>query len=386
MTETRDAKSSQPLAATTLELATRLTSHWESHGQFVAGRETLESALAASADPAPDRAAAHRAIATLSLAQGDLPAARAHLEAAIAIHDATGDERSSAAATSTLAVVLFRAGDLGSAERVGRSALARAGALGDDRGRGFALTTLGLISAARRRPDDAFAHLLEALQMFRGDGARAEAASVLTNLGNVAHDNGDDQRSVRFYDGARQIFDGLGDRRGAAMCLNNLALLAAAHRDIDHAIELGRQAHEHFSAVGDVHGEAAMLNNLAGWWATHDASEAAALYEQAIVRFEKLGDTTGRDTARANLELRGSPSEISKREAQVAALVASGLSNREIAAQLFISERTVHSHLSHIFTKLGVTSRTQLATWATRQGLSKDAGQGVRSSASVTRV
>lgn len=387
MTETRDATSSQPLAATTLELATRLTSHWESHGQFVAGRETLESALAASDDPAPHRAAAHRAIATLSLAQGDLPAARAHLEAAIAIHDATGDERSSAAANSTLAVVLFRGGDLGPAERVGRSALARAGALGDDRGRGFVLTTLGLISAARGRPDDAFAHLLAALQLFRGDGARAEAASVLTNLGNVAHDNGDDQRSVRFYDGARQIFDGLGDRRGAAMCLNNLALMAAAHRDIDHAIELGRQAHEHFSAVGDVHGEAAMLNNLAGWWATHDAAEAAALYEQAIARFEKLGDTTGRDTARANLEaLRVPAGEISKREAQVAALVASGLSNREIAAQLFISERTVHSHLSHIFTKLGVTSRTQLATWATRQGLFEDAGQGVRSSASVTRV
>lgn len=171
------------------------------------------------------------------------------------------------------------------------------------------------------------------------------------------------------------------------MCLNNLALLAAAHSDLDHAIELGRRAHDHFSAVGDVRGEAAMLNNLAGWWGTHDASEATALYEQAIARFEMLGDTAGRDTARANLDdLRVQPSEVSKREAQVAGLVASGLSNREIATQLFISERTVHSHLSHIFTKLGLTSRTQLAMWADRQGLSEGAVQGVRSSASVTRV
>ena len=383
----RDSMSTRTQAIPTLVLATRLTPHWEAHGQFLAGRETLESALAESDDPAPDRAAAHRAIATLAMAQGDLLAARGHLEAAIAIHEATGDERSAASATGTLAIALLHAGDLGSAERVGRSALEGTGRLGDNRGRGFALTALGLIAAADGRPDDAFDRLLEALQIFRGDGARNEAASVLTNLGNVAHDRGDDHRSVRFYDGARQLFDALGDRRGAAMCLNNLALLAAAHGDLDHAIELGRRAHDHFRAVGDVHGEAAMLNNLAGWWGTYDASEATTLYGQAIARFEKLGDTAGRDTARANRDdLRVQPSAVSKREAQVAGLVASGLSNREIAAQLFISERTVHSHLSHIFTKLGLTSRTQLATWADRQGLSEGAVQGVRSSASVTRV
>ncbi|HUF98481.1 MAG TPA: helix-turn-helix transcriptional regulator [Ilumatobacter sp.] len=314
-------------------------------------------------------------------------AARGHLEAAIAIHEAIGDERSAASATAALAIALLHAGDLGAAERVARSALVAASLVDDKRGRGFALTSLGLIASADGRPADAFDRLLEALQIFRGDGARKEAASVLTNLGNVAHDGGDDHRSVRFYDGARQLFDALGDRRGAAMCLNNLALLAAAHSDLDHAIELGRQAHDHFIAVGDLHGEAAMLNNLAGWWGTHDACEATALYGQAIALFEKLGDTAGRHTARANLDdLRLEPTEVSKREAQVAGLVASGLSNREIAAQLFISERTVHSHLSHIFTKLGLTSRTQLATWADRQGLSEDAVQGVRSSASVTRV
>jgi DNA-binding CsgD family transcriptional regulator len=176
------------------------------------------------------------------------------------------------------------------------------------------------------------------------------------------------------------LFDGLGDRRGAALCLNNLALLAQATGDVDHAIELGRAALDHFSAVGDVHGEAAMLNNLAGWWASQGAgSEAITLYEQAIARFEKLGDSAGATTARANLDdITPRSSTLSDRETQVAGLVASGFTNREIATQLFISERTVHSHLSHIFTKLGLTSRTQLAMWADRQG--------VRSSASVTLV
>jgi DNA-binding CsgD family transcriptional regulator len=60
---------------------------------------------------------------------------------------------------------------------------------------------------------------------------------------------------------------------------------------------------------------------------------------------------------------------LSQRERQVAAIVGSGLSNRAIADRLFISPWTVDSHLNHIFTKLGLSSRTQLALWAAAEGL-----------------
>ena len=53
-------------------------------------------------------------------------------------------------------------------------------------------------------------------------------------------------------------------------------------------------------------------------------------------------------------------SGLTGRERQVAALVASGLSNREIAARLVISQRTVDAHVNHIFAKLSVSSRVQL--------------------------
>jgi ATP/maltotriose-dependent transcriptional regulator MalT len=363
-----------------LEHAIALTPHWEAHGLFVAGRETLESALETSHAAAEVLAEAHVALATLALAQGDLTAARHHLEAAVEFFDAGDDERAAVATANTLSIVLLRSGDVDDAECVARSALERAVRLGDDRTRGFALTGLGLVAASAGRTHDAFRHLLESLHIFRASDARLEAARVLTNLGDVAHDLGDRQRSARFYDGARQLFDDLGDRRGAALCLNNLALLAHSSDDLDHAIELGRAALDHFSEVGDLHGEAATLNNLAGWWANQGAvSEALTLYEQAIARFEKLGDGDGAATARANLaELTPRSNTLSRRETQVAELVAAGCSNREIAEQLFISERTVHSHLSHIFTKLGITSRTRLAIWVDRQG--------VRSSASVTLV
>ena len=59
---------------------------------------------------------------------------------------------------------------------------------------------------------------------------------------------------------------------------------------------------------------------------------------------------------------------LTRREKEIAGLVADGLGNREIAERLYLSKRTVDSHLEHIFTKLGFTSRTQLAAWVRERG------------------
>ncbi|HEX9096859.1 MAG TPA: LuxR C-terminal-related transcriptional regulator [Candidatus Dormibacteraeota bacterium] len=66
---------------------------------------------------------------------------------------------------------------------------------------------------------------------------------------------------------------------------------------------------------------------------------------------------------------RGSgPVRLSRRELEVARLAAEGLTNREIATRLFISERTVDGHLEHVREKLGVNTRAQIATWVAREG------------------
>ena len=61
------------------------------------------------------------------------------------------------------------------------------------------------------------------------------------------------------------------------------------------------------------------------------------------------------------------PQALSKRELEVAQLLAHGLSNREIAARLFVSDRTVDNHVSHILAKLGFDSRVQIATWVAQK-------------------
>ena len=59
---------------------------------------------------------------------------------------------------------------------------------------------------------------------------------------------------------------------------------------------------------------------------------------------------------------------LTRRETEVAMLAARGLTNRDIAARLCLSVRTVEVHIDHILTKLGFRNRTQLAAWAHEEG------------------
>jgi non-specific serine/threonine protein kinase len=60
---------------------------------------------------------------------------------------------------------------------------------------------------------------------------------------------------------------------------------------------------------------------------------------------------------------------LTQREQEVAVLIAHGLTNRQIAARLVIAPRTAENHVQHIFDKVGVSSRAQVAAWVVLQGL-----------------
>jgi non-specific serine/threonine protein kinase len=77
-----------------------------------------------------------------------------------------------------------------------------------------------------------------------------------------------------------------------------------------------------------------------------------------------LGKETG-TTPEAGIAPSATPAcPLSRREQEVAELVAKGMSNKEIAATLVIAQRTAESHVENILTKLGFSSRTQIAAWA----------------------
>ncbi|HEY3471771.1 MAG TPA: AAA family ATPase [Amycolatopsis sp.] len=101
-----------------------------------------------------------------------------------------------------------------------------------------------------------------------------------------------------------------------------------------------------------------------------DLAEAAALAATAIAAAERLGMAPLRRRAtELAAGLRGdAPAGLTPRETEVAAHVAEGLTNKQIAALMHISERTAESHVQHILTKLGLANRTGIAAWAARRG------------------
>ncbi|GIJ70458.1 ATP-binding protein [Virgisporangium ochraceum] len=99
------------------------------------------------------------------------------------------------------------------------------------------------------------------------------------------------------------------------------------------------------------------------------ATDARPLLRAAAATFDALGATPWADRARAELRASGetlrrpvaAASALTPQELQIARLAAEGLSNRDIAERLFLSPRTVTTHLSRIFPKLGIRSRGELA-------------------------
>jgi ATP/maltotriose-dependent transcriptional regulator MalT len=183
--------------------------------------------------------------------------------------------------------------------------------------------------------------------------------------------------------------DDVAAARAASAELSDIALafgaplLAAASAHATGAVLL---------AEGDVEGASASLQQACDTW-----RQLEMPYEEAQVRLllaavcEKRGDQDGRhlelETARRIFTQLGAEpclariaersgsgprqqiGPLSEREAQVLRLLAGGKTNRAIAGDLFISEKTVARHVSNIFDKLGVSSRTGATAWAFQHNL-----------------
>jgi DNA-binding CsgD family transcriptional regulator len=158
-------------------------------------------------------------------------------------------------------------------------------------------------------------------------------------------------------------------RTGRAWALASVTrchgLVAAASGEVQGALEMLGQAVAEHAAVGDPFGVArAQLALGAVRRRARQKSPARAATMAALEGFEALGAICWAERARSELGQIGGRTRqvgLTAAELRVASLVSEGRTNREIAAALFLSERTVASHLTHIYAKLGVRSRTELA-------------------------
>jgi DNA-binding NarL/FixJ family response regulator len=110
------------------------------------------------------------------------------------------------------------------------------------------------------------------------------------------------------------------------------------------------------------------LERAAGLAARHGAGRGEAIAAHGLRRLGVRPRTAPRP-ARAGAGVRADPGALTPREREIAALVARGSANKEVAATLHLSPKTVEANLSRVYAKLGVRSRTELAALAREGGL-----------------
>lgn len=145
-----------------------------------------------------------------------------------------------------------------------------------------------------------------------------------------------------------------------AMATTARGALLLAERRAEEALPVLRDACRRWHELGSTYDAAGTCVRLAeAYRALGDEASAAAEVARADAIYKELG---------ARQPLRKLPDGLTRRECEVLTLVADGSSNQQVAEALHISDRTVARHLTNIFTKIGVTSRTQAARYAIDRG------------------
>ncbi len=240
----------------------------------------------------------------------------------------------------------------------------------------FASWALGTLALARGDPTGALEKLVPLLEHHDGESIREpgalpfapDAIEALVDAGRL-----DDAAAAldSYGEAARR----LARRRGLAAAHRCRGLLLAAQGDAAGATREQEAAVE-LSAAGDTPFEHARALLAFGTVQRRSKRrrEARATLDEALALFERLGAELWAERTRGELKRisgrAATPGALTPAEERVAALVAEGKTNREVAAALYLSERTVEGHLSHVFGKLGVRSRTELArALAAEQGV-----------------
>ena len=148
----------------------------------------------------------------------------------------------------------------------------------------------------------------------------------------------------------------------AALSTRGRLQLAAGDRAASGTL---RSAAEHWQELGVPH-EAATARMLHGAACQHagDLDGAAGSFEAAESLFGQLGARLDLRNLREITTTPEHPAGLTKREVEVLRLVAAGMTNKQMAGELFLSEKTVARHLSNIFTKIDVTSRSAATAFA----------------------
>jgi predicted ATPase/DNA-binding NarL/FixJ family response regulator/DNA-binding XRE family transcriptional regulator len=357
-----------------LDISAALWRWWLVSGRLAVGRSWLARFLALARDRQDERAGrAKCSSAVLAAENGDYPAAVLHAEAAMAIFEPLGLTQRMALAATVLGSAHRYLGDHEGARQGFQRAMDLRARLGDRRGVSVAVNNLALLElddGNLRRGQQLFE---QALVIKRELGEPRSIAIGLANLADVLI-------KTSQWDAADQVL-----REGAGLAAGNPQLigtircnqgaLAAHRRHWAEAAEHFRAAIASLQTGGHPHGVVeAMIGLGRVCEQSGDHDEAVRQLRAAHALATDIGNAQQRGEADAALaEVAGAPAphlaNLTSRQEDVLRLLAAGLTNKQIAAELVLSTATVERHLATIYRNLRLSGRVEAARFAMENGL-----------------
>jgi predicted ATPase/DNA-binding CsgD family transcriptional regulator len=350
---------------------------WWIRGHFAEGRRSMEHALSAeggTAMPASARAIALYVEGTMACGQGEHRSAEVLLEESAALHRELGDRRGVACALGSAAVVAI------TQERYERGIAYSEEAtdlfleVGDKWGAAPMLgcSAVGLLNRGDHRRARSLAE--RGLALCRETGDKHGTSIALLTLAGVAQAERDYERARDLFEEGLTVSAELGNEADIVHCLEGLASVAGAEGRIVRAARLWGAEEALLEEIEAVYtyvpDRSRHKNQVAARSQIDEASWKAAWAEGRTMTSEQAIEyALEQEAAPEPAAPEAYPAGLSAREAEVLRLVATGLSNAEVAKELFLSSRTVDWHLSSIYRKLGIHSRAEATRFASDHGL-----------------
>ena len=402
-----------------LRLAGALRLFWVGRSHYREGRHWYEEGLKRGhSAPQQVRAKALFGAGFFTSSLGENELARERFEDGLVLYRQVGDRRGAANCARFLGWIRFELGDWERAEELFEEALPLARESGSIRDTCNALSTLSYMAACRGDVKRARARGEESLAIAREAGDTTSVAYASQFLAVTAMLGGDYERAQTLFEAALEITRSTGNRKGQAVSLNNLGLVALCQGDYARAAKLSseslRQSEESLDhqvltwaldALAAVCAQRGYVGKAARLWGAAEALREASGFSQppddkrvlepfleaACSRLDEATFQAAWEEGRAMTEeqavehalsekeeqepptlvvteqqpspLADEPTErLTAREQELALLLTRGLTNRQIARELSISEHTVANHVRKILKKLGLRSRAQISS------------------------
>jgi predicted ATPase/DNA-binding NarL/FixJ family response regulator len=325
---------------------------------------------------------------------------RALCNESLAIAESVGDLYGRAIACNILGQASYELGAHAEARTWHQQSLAIEQQIGNRWSMAYSLTNLGKVALAQRQYDEARGLFEQALRIREEIGDIRGVGIGFNRLGEIAVARGDTAEAGQRFAQSLALFREIGNQWGMALSLINLGRLAAANqRDIvairlfQEALRLARttQSAPQIAQILAATVPVARRLSEAGWSAELAALDpsAPAAGERAQTHADRLLAWVPPGLAAMTLEQAldeaqrvppaappagpvtqvGYPAGLTAREVAVLRLVAQGLTDAQVAERLIVSPRTVSTHLTSIYGKLGVSSRAAATRFAVENGL-----------------